>query len=266
VSNEWNRGSVRLITLLSAAMALGMLACTSEETMTEPSASASPARAVVKTYTAVDLGTLPGCCDGDETNVATSIDPAGQVVGSTGTVGASVHPFLWEKGIMTDLAPTGSFTTAAAINPAGQVVGYGGNNAVLWEKGVITNLGSLGGGSAFALAINPAGHVVGSSQTAQGAENHAFLWDKGVMTDLGTLGGGGSSATAINAAGQVVGASQTTAGETHAFLWENGVMTDLGTLGGHYSSAYGINPAGEVAGVSQVVGGGDNHPTLWTRK
>jgi uncharacterized membrane protein len=53
----------------------------------------------------------------------------------------------------------------------------------------------------------------------------------------------------------------------HAFLWENGVMTDLGTLvGGHYSSAFGINPAGEVVGVSQVESGGENHPTLWTRK
>ena len=108
VSDQWNWGSVRLITLLSAPMALGMAACTSEESPTEPSAEVSPARAAAKTYTAVDLGTLPGCCYGDETNAATGINPAGQVVGSTGAVGASVHPFLWEKGVMTDLAPTGA--------------------------------------------------------------------------------------------------------------------------------------------------------------
>src|SRR5712691_7926257 len=51
---------VRLITLLSATMVLGMAACSSEETPTEPSASARPELAAAKTYTAVDLGTLPG--------------------------------------------------------------------------------------------------------------------------------------------------------------------------------------------------------------
>ena len=62
VSNESNRGRVRLFTLLSATMALGMVACTSEESPTEPATEVSPARAAAKTYTAVDLGTLPGCC------------------------------------------------------------------------------------------------------------------------------------------------------------------------------------------------------------
>ena len=36
MSDEWNGGSVRLIALLSATMALGMVACTSEETLTQP--------------------------------------------------------------------------------------------------------------------------------------------------------------------------------------------------------------------------------------
>ena len=36
VSDKWNWGSVRLISLLSATMALGMVACTSEETPTQP--------------------------------------------------------------------------------------------------------------------------------------------------------------------------------------------------------------------------------------
>ena len=49
-----------LVTLFSATMALGMLACTSEETPTEPAVSASPEPAAVKTYTAADLGTLGG--------------------------------------------------------------------------------------------------------------------------------------------------------------------------------------------------------------
>jgi hypothetical protein len=41
---------VRLRTLLSTAMALGMLACTSEEHPTEPTVGASPELAVGKTY------------------------------------------------------------------------------------------------------------------------------------------------------------------------------------------------------------------------
>ena len=66
MSNEWNGVSmaqedseeagrsgmpVRLITLFSATMALGILACMSEETPTEPAVGASPQLAAVKTYT-----------------------------------------------------------------------------------------------------------------------------------------------------------------------------------------------------------------------
>lgn len=220
---------VRSRTILIAGLALAMVACTSGDTPTEPPGSPSLARAGNARYTAVDLGTLAGCCYGDEDNAAVGINPAGQVVGSTGTSEAGVHAFVWDKGVMTDLGTLdGSFSIATGINPKGQVVGYAG-------------------------ATYPA--------------QHAFLWEKGVMTDLGTLGGSFSSATAINAAGQVVGWSHTNTGETHAFLWEKGVMSDLGAgLGSQLSMAYGINAAGDVVGVSQLGPGMDKHPTLWTRK
>jgi probable HAF family extracellular repeat protein len=154
VSDEWNWGSVRLITLLSAPMALGMVACTSEESPTEPSAEVSPARAAAKTYTAVDLGTLGGA-----KSEAWAINPAGQVVGGSET------------------AP-GSFQ----------------NHAFLWEKGAMTDLGTLGGGSSAATGINPAGQIVGGSEMPERLPSgeiptHPFLWEKGVMIDLGTLGG-----------------------------------------------------------------------------
>ena len=89
MSDEGNRVSVRLITLLSATMALGMSACTSEESQTGPSAEASPARAAVKTYTAVDLGTLGGTYA-----LATGINPAGVVVGYSTTAGNTAGPCL----------------------------------------------------------------------------------------------------------------------------------------------------------------------------
>jgi probable HAF family extracellular repeat protein len=259
---------VRLITLLSVTMAPGIAACTSEETPTEPSASASPELALVKTYTAVDLGTLGGCC-----SVAEGINSRGQVVGSSDVAGGEEdeeegsRAFLWENGVMTDLG-AGAFSRATAVNPAGTVVGSFGReeNAIFafkWEKGVIRRLSGLGGILDGAADINPAGEVVGFAQLGTGSHPiHAVLWDKqGVVTDLGTLDGGFSFARGINPAGQVVGTSG-----TRAFLWANGVMTDLGTLGGNLSSATDINPAGQVVGCSGRIDVAiQQHAFLWEK-
>ncbi|MFA7237611.1 MAG: DUF3466 family protein [Phycisphaeraceae bacterium] len=100
----------------------------------------------------------------------------------------------------------------------------------------ITDLGTLGGNSSEALAINNSGQVVGRTSLADGSY-HGFLYSNGNMTDLGTMG-----ATAINDSGQVVGGQ---------FLYINGVTTNLGTLGGPYSVAYDINNSGQVVGMSR---------------
>jgi probable HAF family extracellular repeat protein len=230
----------RLITLVSASMALGMVACT-DGAPTEPSVGTDSKAARVKTYTAIDLGTLPG----GRSSIGYDINPAGQVVGGSDTDGER-HAFLWYKGVMTDLGTLGGTnSTAFGINPRGQVVGAsttasGVSHAFLWNKGTMIDLGTLGGEFSSAEAINPRGQVVGVSTTASGG-SHGFLWENGIMTDLGPL-----TATGVNPAGRIVGNSQPPG---RAALWVKGVITDLGTLGGP-TFAGDINPSGAVVGTS----------------
>ncbi len=128
------------------------------------------------------------------------------------------------------------------VNASGQVAGsfstrHKGTvtccNAFLWSKsGGMVELGSLGGGTSAAYALNDSGEITGSSAT--GGEPGAstgidiFVWtQEGGMQDLGLLANGRGG---INNNGQVVGAYNLTGGQ-HAFLWNEGVgLEDLGTL------------------------------------
>jgi probable HAF family extracellular repeat protein len=73
-----------------------------------------------------DLGTLGGAF-----SFAWSINSRGQVVGHATTAAGADHPFLWDRGTMTDLErqiPAGSgweSLFARAVNDAGQIIGYG---------------------------------------------------------------------------------------------------------------------------------------------
>jgi uncharacterized repeat protein (TIGR01451 family) len=108
------------------------------------------------------------------------------------------------------------------VNDGGQVVGQSQDHAFSWTpSGGMIDLGTLGGSSSAAAAVNDSGQVVGYSSTAGDSETHAFSWTpSGGMIDLGTLGGSSSVALAVNDSGQVVGYSSTAGdSELHAVLW-----------------------------------------------
>lgn len=162
----------------------------------------------------LDLGALPGMTESS----AIAINERGQVLGSSCCATGSLvgHAFLRLNGKLVDLGEL----TPIALNDRGQVIanteGENGR-AVLWQGGKRTDLGTLGGRSSAAAAINERGQIVGKSQTTDGAW-HAFLWQNGKMIDLGTLDGRSSRAVAINERGWIVGSSTTRARE-RAVLW-----------------------------------------------
>ena len=136
----------------------------------------------------------------------------------------------------------------------------------IFASSQFTDLGSLGGQSSQAHAINDNEQIVGESFTTSNLPSltHAFLWENGVMTDLGTLPGfNESQAFDINNSGKVVGVSGgISTNNSHAFLWENGVMTDLGTFGGTSSAAVAINNNDQIVGYYRNLSG-QTRAFLW---
>ena len=85
------------------------------------------------------------------------------------------------------------------------------------------DLGTLGGASSFANAINNHGQVVGYSVAPNNGGGRAFLYSDGRMTDLNTSIPAGSgwfleNATGLNDGGQIAGYGESPSGQIDAFL------------------------------------------------
>ncbi len=129
----------------------------------------------------------------------------------------------------------------------------------------ISDLGTFGGSTSMATAINDLGQVVGTAQSAptivdpltgeQYAFSHAFISapNGGALTDLGQLGETGSIALGVNDAGRVVGTSPLF-GDTPAGFVTGANGAGLMPLGGSEATA-GFKVPTDINNVGQVVGG-----------
>src|SRR5256885_1364825 len=126
----------------------------------------------------------------------------------------------------------------------------------------ITDLGTLGGSSSGAKAVNASGQVTGYAFGSNGVSN-VFRYSSGHMTNLGTLGGTVAIGNGINASGQVAGYSTNNV-TYRAFISNGNQLTDLCDLRGRPSGGYGIHDLGQVGGASYLANS-ENQPMPHTK-
>ncbi len=159
-------------------------------------------------------------------------------------------------------------STLTDLNNLGDAVGYStvldNQQAFLrYANGTTIDLGTLGGLTSMANAINDARQVVGQSALASGI-THAFVWfANATIVDLSTLEGptGTSVANAINRIGQIVGqSSSSSSSSAEAVVFWKGSILGLGALSTTgASTATSINNVADPTGLGQIIGQADSN-------
>jgi probable HAF family extracellular repeat protein len=231
----------------------------------------------------IDLGTLGG-----QSARPYALNDSGQVVGMSTTANGESHAFLWDNGVMRDLAPTFAYSNAQTITNSGLVAGVGTQipegiiRIFRWDHGATTDLGTVWESSEqYPRVVAMTGQDVLATGDTPSDHYRAILWHNGVRQDLGGLDSRmpHSEARAVNNHGQIVGFGELPSPALykiyHAFIWKDGVMRDLGVLHEFpcqerpevncgMSGAVDINNSGQVVGWSNdsanVYG---RHAVLW---
>lgn len=203
-----------------------------------------------------------------------SLNDSDQCVGYSFAPGNTLHGYMWESSVTNDVyVGELNFSHANDINCDGIICGTNSKFVSGYivsqyrpylrdPQGNWLDLGTLGGGSGFANAMNDHNQVVGTARDANEV-SRGFLWDPvSGMVDLGTLGGSSAAPSDIDNFERVVGLSANAAGDQLPFYWEAGNMTALPTLGGASGHAKGINDHGDVVGNS-TDSAGVQHATYW---
>jgi probable HAF family extracellular repeat protein len=224
-----------------------------------------------------DLGSLDTNDDASYSYV-TKVNDLGVMIGGSDRGknatfdGTPTRAIRYQNGAMSDLGAfwinDGAVSVAKDINNAGQVVGHAENEfrqfrPFLLQPGVgMIDLGTLGGGSGSANAINQWGEIVGTASL--GFTYHAFIRRNGVMTQLpGVDFADSSAANDINDDGLIVGSLRTDIPRRdQAFFHDGTTMYVLdGMVASHLGDGVGegiytLTSANAINNHQQIVGVG----------
>lgn len=204
---------------------------------------------------------------------ATSINKKGEVVGDYSTV-AGGFGFIWKNNQLSTIPSNGwLWISPAAINDKSEIVGGGAlccsdpaSHAWKYSNGKLTDLGTWGGASAYAVAINKKGDIAGNriKYTATGVqvEQGIRIIDGKARALKGAVPGASVHLSSMNDKGDVAGYLYPAPGsDTTAFAFVDNKAQIIGR--GQYGSAQSINNRGQVVGSLRSAESSGDYAFLW---